>query len=416
MSAIKYLKLTNFKSFANAEICFTPFTLMVGANAAGKSNLRDAIRFLYAISRGYSLDEAMNGKREGGVRVWSGIRGGSAEICRHGQSAFTLSVGIGDYSYSITIEFTGNAPKPKLVSESLDGPDGRLFRTKATAQTPKDHIEVVLVADGKHGGQIKPIQRNDTALGEVPRILDDRGGADDNAATILKGIQCLHDVLGAVRFSQFSPDAMCTPSVRGETKLGRRGENLSTALQEVCKNSKRRERIASWLRRLTPMDVGDFEFSVDKSGRVVLNVVERNGCRTSAESVSDGTLRFLAILVAMASPDHGQIFFIEEIDSGIHPSRFQYLLDILLAQTDHGRANIIATTHSSALLRLLGRRRLNLAQLCYRLKGEPDTKIICLEDVPHVRDKLERYDLGILHESGWFSKTIARAADDERDP
>jgi hypothetical protein len=33
-----------------------------------------------------------------------------------------------------------------------------------------------------------------------------------------------------------------------------------------------------------------------------------------------------------------------------------------------------------------------------------------------VRDKLERYDLGILHESGWFSKTIARAADDERDP
>jgi predicted ATPase len=413
MSALKYLQLNNFKSFAKAEIAFSPFSLIVGANAAGKSNIRDALRFLHGISRGYSLDETMNGKRKGGIRLWSGVRGGSAELCRHGESELSICAGIGEYTYSITIEFVGNARVPKLVDESLNGPDGRLFRTKSNSTTPKGHVEVVMVVDGKHGGQIKPMPCTQSALGWIPEILDDNDGRDDNAATILRGITRLQDVLGAVRFSQFSPEAMRKPSMHGEIELGNRGENLPTVLKEICKSEKRSDRIASWLRRLTPMDVGGFDFTVDDSGRVVLNLVERNGNRTSADSVSDGTLRFLAILVAMASPDAGQTFFLEEIDSGIHPSRLNDLMDILLSQTDRKRATVIATTHSSVLLRLLGRRRLKQAHLCYRLKGCLDTRLICLEDVPHVRDKLQDYDLGILHESAWFRKTIAQVAQKE---
>ncbi|MFT5128225.1 MAG: putative ATPase [Rhodothermales bacterium] len=412
MSALKYLRLSNFKSFAEAEITFSPFSLLIGANASGKSNVRDAIRLLHGISRGYSLDEAMNGKRQGGVRVWTGIRGGSAEICRHGQSQLSLSAGIGEYSYSISIEFVGNARVPKLVDESLNGPDGRLFRLKTSSSTPKGHVEVVLVVDGKHGGQIIPMPRTQSALGQIPSMLDDKGGKDDNAATILRGVNCLGDVLGGVRFSQFSPAAMRKAATPGETQLGRQGENLSTALKEICKSEKHRDRIASWLRRLTPMDVGGFEFAMDKSGRVELSLLERNGNRSSVESVSDGMLRFLAILVAMGSPDTGQTFFLEEVESGIDPSRLNDLMDILLAQTDRNRATVIATTHSPLLLRVLGRRRLQQAHLAYRFKGSTDSQLICLEDVPGIRDKLERYDLGVLHESDWFRKTLGQAAED----
>ena len=413
MAGLTYLQLTNFKSFANAEITFAPFSLVVGANGAGKSNIRDSLRFLHALCRGINLQEAINGKLEGGIRVWTGIRGGCADICLHGQDELSIRATVGDYNYSITIEFVGPARVPKLVDESLNGPDGRLFRTKTSAATPKDHIEIVLVADGLHGGQIKTIQRNDTALGEIPRILEDKGGADENAVAILAGVKCLHDVFGKLRFSQFSPDAMRKPTPAIEKELGRRGENLSSALQAICQNDKRRDRLASWLRRLTSMDVGDFDFSFDRSGRVLLNIVERNGQMTSLESISDGTLRFLAILVAMASPDTGITYFIEEIDSGIHPSRFADLMEILQAQTTRERATIIATTHSSALLRLLGRRRLHQAHICYRLKGDAHTRITCLEDIPHIRDKLERYDLGLLHETAWFRKTLAAGLKEE---
>jgi AAA15 family ATPase/GTPase len=38
------LRLKNFKRFADATLDMGPFSLLVGANASGKSNLRDALR------------------------------------------------------------------------------------------------------------------------------------------------------------------------------------------------------------------------------------------------------------------------------------------------------------------------------------------------------------------------------------
>ena len=51
------LRLERFKNFKDAELPLGPPTLLVGTNASGKSNLRDAFRFLHGISRGYTLAE-----------------------------------------------------------------------------------------------------------------------------------------------------------------------------------------------------------------------------------------------------------------------------------------------------------------------------------------------------------------------
>ena len=40
---ITYLKINGFKSFHNFEMEFTPLTIVAGTNAAGKSNLFDAL-------------------------------------------------------------------------------------------------------------------------------------------------------------------------------------------------------------------------------------------------------------------------------------------------------------------------------------------------------------------------------------
>jgi predicted ATPase len=76
------LRLERFKSFKDAELKLGPFTVLIGANASGKSNIRDAFRFLHGIGRGYSLPEIIGEKYgEGGERVWSGIRGGDSGDC-----------------------------------------------------------------------------------------------------------------------------------------------------------------------------------------------------------------------------------------------------------------------------------------------------------------------------------------------
>ena len=38
------LRLRNFKNFADETLRMGPFTVLVGANASGKSNVRDALR------------------------------------------------------------------------------------------------------------------------------------------------------------------------------------------------------------------------------------------------------------------------------------------------------------------------------------------------------------------------------------
>ena len=71
------LRLERFKKLRDAELKLGPFTVLIGANASGKSNIRDAFRFLHGIGRGYSLAEIIGEKYgEGGERVWTGIRGG----------------------------------------------------------------------------------------------------------------------------------------------------------------------------------------------------------------------------------------------------------------------------------------------------------------------------------------------------
>ena len=49
---ITSLRLVNFKNFADETLCVGPFTVIVGANASGKSNIRDAFRFLHGIGGG----------------------------------------------------------------------------------------------------------------------------------------------------------------------------------------------------------------------------------------------------------------------------------------------------------------------------------------------------------------------------
>ena len=89
---INSLGLRNFKGFAKATLRMGPFTVIVGANASGKSNLRDAFRFLHGIGRGYTLPDIIGGKYGAGGHVeWEPDSGyGLRKSCAFVNSEFTL--------------------------------------------------------------------------------------------------------------------------------------------------------------------------------------------------------------------------------------------------------------------------------------------------------------------------------------
>ncbi len=65
---LKKLVLERFKNFQKAELSLGPLTVLIGTNASGKSNLRDAFRFLHGIGRGYTVAEIIGEKWvEGGL-------------------------------------------------------------------------------------------------------------------------------------------------------------------------------------------------------------------------------------------------------------------------------------------------------------------------------------------------------------
>ena len=87
---IQELKMQNFKSFAaqRGAIRFGGLSLIIGTNASGKSNIRDGLRFIHGISRGYSIAEIIGEKYvEGGVLQWKGIRGGVKETVLRNENA-----------------------------------------------------------------------------------------------------------------------------------------------------------------------------------------------------------------------------------------------------------------------------------------------------------------------------------------
>ena len=88
---ITSIRLKNFKNFADETLRLGPFTVIVGANASGKSNIRDAFRFLHGIGRGYWLADIVGGRYGAGGRAeWEPIRGAVNEIVQFGESGFAL--------------------------------------------------------------------------------------------------------------------------------------------------------------------------------------------------------------------------------------------------------------------------------------------------------------------------------------
>lgn len=415
---ITELRLKNFKNFSDATLKLGPLTVLVGTNASGKSNLRDAFRFLHGMSRGYSLAEIIGEKYvEGGVLQWKGIRGGTREVAYEGTQRLVLQstlrsrhktggVQYHGLQHSIEIEIANRNAPPRVVCESLWRYNEMVYDTHPSDDPPEQegspYIFVRLPRDSrnrKHGKRLRFLD-NQPVLSQFPKHPNGKSEYKSIATEVLS-------VLQSMRFLDLSPEAMKTPSLPGQIVLGDRGENLSSVLQAICEDEASKKSLAQWISELTPLDVVDFDFVADQTGKILVTLIESNGQRTSAFSASDGTLRFLAMIAAILGPDAADFYFFEELDNGIHPTRLYLLLQLIEQQAQQGKVQVVATTHSPQLLAMLSESAREHASLTYRLGDAPAAKIRRIVDIPEARTVLGEQNLARLHESGWLEDAVA---------
>ena len=227
-------------------------------------------------------------------------------------------------------------------------------------------------------------------------------------------IQSIVDSLASMRFFEFTPDQMREPAFPSQTKLGDQGENLSAVLKDICADPKRRKILTDWIDELTPMDVRSFEFPNDPSGRIHLKVRE-SGRDISAYSVSDGTLRFLAMLAALLGKDQAHLYCIEEIETGIHPARLWLLLELIEKQTAKGGTQIVATSHSPDMLTFANDTTFENISVVCRLNDADNSIIRPVAELPNAVNLRGSQGLGRLLASGWMEDALAFTESDDEE-
>ena len=438
------LHLKNVKNFADETLRMGAFTVIVGANASGKSNIRDALRFLHGVGRGYTLAEALGGKYgAGGQAEWEAIRGAPAEIIRYGQDSMCLGVdmelgeceadvkaalpgGLSSIAYSIGLASRLGAfrvTQEELLEyyEVAKGSESAPYRHETPTYTSKPKApDSVAVQNDKHHLLLRMAKaRSKRKYGHRVAVRPDQPALTQIEAhkPVLRAHKALArhvaGTLADMRFLDPSPRQMCEPAFPGQVVLGDSGENLPTVLQAICDDPKRRQTLLEWTRELTPMDVADFRFAAESSGKIQFSIAESNGKATSSQCVSDGTLRFLGLLAALFG-EGPRLCVFEEIDNGIHPSRLHLLVELIEERTRTGDLQVVTTTHSPDLLASISDETFQSTSVVCRYPGRSDAVIRPAPKLPNAEELRRKQGLDRLHATGWMENILFFTAEPDQ--
>jgi predicted ATPase len=382
---LKEITLRNFKSFRDSTIELGPLTLMVGANASGKSNFVDALRFLQGCARMLTISEILSGKWEGGQQVWLPIRGGQQEVFNLPEKAKRFEAGA---HWELSTSGTTNTGNYRLEA-GLSDEILAIFQENFTVDG-----EEYICPDLPEVGD--DVCLNLLGVGFLP-------GASEK---IQRFAMIFRAWLRDLHFLDLAPSSMRNYVSQNRHDIGIHGENLSAVLFKLASNPDRRRTVLDWMQELCPQEIVDFDFIETQLGDVLLAVKEPNGVTISARSMSDGTLRFLAIIVAMLTAKEGTTFIIEEIDNDIHPSRLHLLVSFLEQVTASRKIQVIASTHSPYFLDYLREESLKNVLVFHRDTQSTQTKVTKLVDIPGFAEARKSTPLDLLHASGWMEQNL----------
>ena len=342
---IEEIRLRNWKSYKDSKLYIEPLTFIIGYNASGKSNVFDALHFLSELSKGRAIDE-----------VGSDIRGGKDWIISREEESCGIDVKIHndgtDFFY--TIEFAKKEEKLVITQERLSENSKDLLLTEESKVLPNEMLLSMTSYTAKQGRRRQlQVLRDKSALFQLASA-GLRKEVTDGISIVLNSLKNIF-VLNPI-----------APLMRNYTPLQKElKENASNiagviaAIEESDKN-KLQERIAEFVRPLPERDiVRVWTETVGLFGKDAMLYCEENWIdgktqKLDARGMSDGTLRFIAIVTALLTLPEKTLLLIEEVDNGLHPSRAKELIKALEEIGKERNIDVLCTTHNPYLIDSLG--------------------------------------------------------------
>ncbi len=304
---IERLEIRNVFSFGDdaESIEFGRLNLLIGANGSGKSNLLEAIELLASTPRDV----------QAAVREAGGIYDVLSR--RTKQEGLVGSVEAG-------IRFTHR-----------DAPMRHTLRFAAEEQrfVIVDEVIGFLGLTGSLGVQ---------HTGGTRSMLDEfRDPEHADLAAFYEAIRSYREPLLGRLAAPRTPQATDLPT----DQLLADGSNLALMLSKLRLDPPRMRSIVEKLQDVYA-SVTDIETKTE--GGTIQVFLQDGGFPLSARRISDGTMRFLCLLVVLSSPSPPPVVLIEEPELGLHPDAIGALADLLREASE--RMQLIVTTHSEALV------------------------------------------------------------------
>jgi predicted ATPase len=406
--------LSNFKSYKDSRLPLGSLTVLIGANASGKSNIIEGLRFLSWLAEGQKLSSiqyAVNSADSDQV-----IRGRINDLCHYGESNFSFSCHL-DSNPSNQLNITINVRDGEMEfnNEEIVASDGSRFsetgslspsqklkyshifddhRPKYPDEESPDRIEQLLIKSRATFTQLK-IQPNQTIESQrIPEIAQE-----------------YQRVLQNIIFFDLVPAKMRDYSQKSDYKeLIENGRNLSSVLFHLWENKPENQQIIlNFIQSLPEQAIDGLDFLIGPRDEVMVRLSETFGNTQrycEAALLSDGTLRVLAIAAAMLSAAEGSLVVIEEIDNGVHPSRAKHLLANIRDIAEKRKLRVLLSTHNPALMDALPDEALGDVVFCYRDPEQGDSRLIRLGDMDEFPRLVFQGPLGKLVTSGVVDRFV----------
>ena len=354
---LRRFRTQGFKSLRDVSVELAPLTVFFGPNAAGKSNLLEAMMLCARAATARTFTEAFERSTRGRVQeAFSLPVGGLPELLSASQASLRFEADLDDtvprgrseghLRYVLGIDMVPSEGALTLADESLG------------------HV----TADGAPNKRIKPA----IEPGEQDLVIRSRKGHHP----FVEEFGLHHGVLSNLRFSgDRFPECDAVRAAFGDWRhvyldpreamrseqaprevdgIGERGEHLAPALHRLKTRNGGRglKAVERTLRSVVPtVDALRVQLNQQR-GSIDVEVVEA-GTPYSIRVLSEGTLRVLGLCTLAVLGSSGLLAF-EEPESGVHPTRIEVIANLLLAMARRGR-QVVVTTHSpvfaSAMLR-----------------------------------------------------------------
>jgi len=363
---IKRVRVNGYKSLAEVDVPLAPLTVVFGPNAAGKSNLLDALALLSRLATSETLDAAFKAHRGAPLEAFTFERGGVAELQRRPVASFSISVDIElsdsvvegietelhdlerssgasrkvaerRLRYSLTVQISTASGRLRVVNERAEALQATGEPKPSRPYLGEEYMlgeRRVLRCEIAAGRGREIIAPNQTALSKV---LDPASHPH---------LAALREELARCRVYFLDPAAM-----RQETAL-RNVDWLATDGSDIAAfyNTLRVERplqSGAFVKVLQEAISSVSGLEVERTSEGYLRLVlDEGGISVPSRLMSEGTLRYLGLL-AITNPISPLRFVgIEEPENGIDPRRLASVARLLTSAVDRGSTQFLVNTHS----------------------------------------------------------------------